>query len=77
MSWNAGHVAVVVLDGEPAQVRRGVARRVHTIMHEYPIGEVLVHIFYADVVNALYAGLTFEDRDDVLQHRRWSRTDVA
>ena len=46
-------------------------------MHEYPVGEVLVHIFYADVVNAIYAGLTCEDRDDVLQHRRWSRTDVA
>ena len=51
-------------------MRRSVGYGVHTIMHEHSVGEILVHIFDADVVNALYADLTFEDRDDGLQHRQ-------
>ena len=42
-------------------------------MHEHSVGEILVHIFYADVVNVLYADITCEDRDDGLLNKLMSR----
>ena len=47
-------VPVVIRDSHPAEVRAPVADCIHTIMHEYSIGEILVHSFYANIKDALY-----------------------
>lgn len=55
-------------------MRGRVGRGVHTIMHEHPVGEVLVHPFDAKVEYKFYAILTFEDRDDGLLNKQMSRS---